>query len=106
MVVEAPAKPALDAPDHVVDALLDVKLPEVDSERAAMDAAVDLQAQETAGSFSTVKAAPKIIHSGEPLMTTEEASARLGPQVIAALAAKFNGALTEIRHPDEDDMLF
>ena len=90
----------------MADALLDVELPEVDPERAAMDAAADLQAQEAAGSFSTEKTAPKIIDSGEPLMTTEEASARLGPQVIAALAAKFNGSLTEIRYPDEDDMLF
>lgn len=90
----------------MVDALLDVKPPEVDSERAAMDAVADLQVQETEGSFSTKKAAPQMIHSGEPLITIEEASARLGPQVIAALAAKFNGDLTEVRNPDEDDMLF
>ena len=106
LVVEAPTKPALDAPDSVIDALLDVELPEVDPERAALYAAADLRAEEAAGGFSTEKAAPKVIHSGEPLMTTEEASARLGPQVIAALAAKFNGSLTEIRYPDEDDTLF
>jgi hypothetical protein len=97
---------ALNTPDSVVDALLDVKLPEVDPERAAIDAAADLQAEETAGGFFTENAAPKVIHTGEPLMTIEAVTARLGPQVIAALAAKFNGSLTELRYPDEDDMLF
>jgi hypothetical protein len=91
----------------VIDALLDVELPEVDPERAAQDATADLRAEEAAGGFSTdKKAAPAVVHSGEPLMTAEEATQRLGPKVIAALAAKFNGSLTDVRHPDEDDMLF
>lgn len=90
----------------MIDALLDVELPEVDPERAAIDAAADLRAQEAAGEFSAGKAAPKVIHSGEPLITAEEATARLGPKVMAALAAKFNGSLTDVRYPDEDDMLF
>ena len=97
---------ALDAPDNVVDALLDVELPDVDPEHAAIDAAADLQAQESAGSFSTVKAAPAVVHSGESLITEEVAAARIGAEIMAALAAKFNGSLTEIRYPDEDDMLF
>ena len=90
----------------MIDALLDVELPEVDPERAAIDAAADLLAQEAAGKFSTEKAAPAVIHSGKPLITVEEATQRLGPNVVAALAAKFNGSLTDIRYPDEDDMLF
>lgn len=97
---------ALDAPDSVVDALLDVELPEVDLEHAAMDAAADLQAQETAGSFSSEKAAATVVHPGESLITEEVATARIGAGIMAALAAKFNGSLTEIRYPDEDDMLF
>ena len=90
----------------MVDALLTVELPEVDPERAAQDAAADRQAQEAAGRFSAEKAAPKVIHSGEPLITVEEATQRLGPQVMAALATKFNGNLTDVRYPDENDMLF
>ncbi len=99
-------KVALDAPDSVVDALLDVELPEVDPEHAAIDAAADLQAQESAGSFSTAKAVPVVIHSGESLITEEVATARIGAKIMAALADKFNGSLTEIRYPDEDDLLF
>jgi hypothetical protein len=91
----------------VIDALLDVDLPEVDPERAAQDAAADLMAEESAGGFSTdKKVEPKVVHSGEPLITAEEATQRLGPKVMAALADKFNGSLTDIRYPDENDMLF
>ena len=91
----------------MIDALLDVDLPKVDPERAAQDAAADLRAEEAAGEFSTdKKAAPAVIHSGEPLITVIEATERLGPKVMAALADKFNGSLTDIRYPDEDDMLF
>ena len=90
----------------MIDALLTVELPEVDPERAAQDAAADQQAQEAAARFPAEKAAPKVIHSGEPLITVEEATRRLGPQVMAALAAKFNGNLTDVRYPDESDMLF
>jgi hypothetical protein len=97
---------ALNAPDSVVDALLNVDLPEVDPEQAAIDAAADLRAEEAAGGFSAEKAAPKVIHSGEPLITADEAAQRLGPNVMAALAAKFNGNLTDVRYPDEADMLF
>ena len=87
--------------------MLDVELPEVDEERVAMDAAADLRAEEAAGIFSKdKKAAPKVVHSGEPLITAEEATQRLGSKVMAALADKFNGSLTDIRYPDESDMLF
>ena len=78
----------------------------MDPERAAIDAAAELRAEEAAGGFSTEKAAPAVIHSGEPLITVEEAEQRLGANVMAALAAKFNGSLTDVRYPDESDMLF
>jgi hypothetical protein len=107
LVEEAPAKVALDAPDSVIDALLDVELPEIDPERAAQDAAADLRAEEAAGEFSKdKKAAPAVVHSGEPLMSAEEATQRLGPKVMAALSEKFNGSLMDVRYPDENDMLF
>lgn len=83
-----------------------MELPEVDPERAASDAAADLRAQEAAGGFSAEKPVPAVIHSGEPLITAEEATKRLGPKVMAALADKFNGSLTDVRYPDENDMLF
>lgn len=98
---------ALDAPDSVVDALLNVELPEVDPELAAQYAAADLRAEEAAGEFAKdKKAASAVIHSGEPLITVIDATERLGPKVMAALADKFNGSLTDIRYSDEDDMLF
>jgi hypothetical protein len=96
----------LDAPDSVIDALLDVELPEVDPERAAKDAAADLLAEEAAGGFSKKAAAPVVKHSGKPLISTEEAIRQLGPKVLTALADKFNGSLTDVRYPDENDMLF
>ncbi len=81
------------------------------SERAASDAAADLIAEEAQGGFAASKdaqqsapaAAPA---SGAPLMTREDATHRLGPNVLAALEAKFNGSLTDVRYPDENDMLF
>jgi hypothetical protein len=90
----------------VIDALLNVELPEVDPERAAMDAAADLLAQEATGASSPKKSVPKVIPSGKPLITLEEATRRLGPTVLAALSDKFNGSLTDIRFPDENDLLF
>ena len=104
--MEAPSKPALNAPDSLIDALLDVELPEIDPERAAQDAEADRLAQEAAGVFTAGKEKPVAVHSGKPLMTQAEAAQRLGPNVLAVLEEKFNGSLTDIRHPDENDMLF
>jgi len=45
-------------------------------------------------------------HEGEPLMTLEEAQAKLDPETLKVLAAKFKGSLTQMRHLDDKDMLF
>ena len=41
-----------------------------------------------------------------PLMELAAVSQQLGPKVLAALDAKFNGSLTQVRHLDENDLLF
>ena len=89
----------------MIDALLKVELPEVDEERARLDAEADRLAQEAAGQFSTDKK-PESANSGRPVMSQAEAAQRLGPTVLAVLAEKFNGSLTDVRHPDENDMFF
>lgn len=77
-----------------------------DPERVAQDAAADLLATEAPGEFSRGGASKPVGgQSGEPLITVEEATQRLGPKVMAALADKFNGELTVVRHPDEKDLL-
>ncbi|MFQ3224205.1 MAG: hypothetical protein ACI8Z5_000448 [Lentimonas sp.] len=101
-----PKRVALDAPDSVIDALLDVELPGIDEERAAQDATADLLAQEAAGGFSAKTEKTGVVHSGKPLISTEAAIRQLGPKVLAALSDKFNGSLTDVRYPDENDMLF
>ena len=40
------------------------------------------------------------------LLSKQEAEQRLGGKVLAVLQAKFNGCLTDIRLPDEHDLLF
>lgn len=39
-------------------------------------------------------------------LTLEEATAHLGPEVLQVLEAKFNGSLSEVRAPDEKDLIF
>jgi len=41
-----------------------------------------------------------------PTLTLEEATVRIGPEVLQTLAAKFNGSLTGLRLPDAKDQLF
>ncbi len=41
-----------------------------------------------------------------PDVTVEDASERLGPKVLRALEQNFNGSLTQVRTPDEKDLLF
>lgn len=83
-----------------------------DAELAASDAAADLQAEEAAGNFTSPKSAavvkPVVVSpdSQAPLISMEEAAKRLGPKVLAALDVKFKGSLTQVRHTDENDMLF
>jgi hypothetical protein len=77
--------------------------------RAASDAA-DLMAEEAQGGFMPNPVEPAAAPAtaaadAEPLISREDAAQRLGPKVLAALEAKFNGSLTDIRYPDENDML-
>jgi hypothetical protein len=97
---------ALNVSDAVIDALLNVELPEVDEARARLDAEADRMAQEATGNFSTNPQKPDSVPSGAPVMTQAEAAQRLGPKVLAMLAEKFNGSLTDVRHPDENDLIF
>jgi hypothetical protein len=41
-----------------------------------------------------------------PLITLEDARARIGTEVLTILDQKFKGNLTEVRHPDERDHFF
>ena len=87
--------------------LLTVELPEVVAPQAAVDQATDSQAQEAEGGYADVQqpVVAKLVGSDQPLMTKDTAIERLGPAVMAALTDNFKGSLTDIRHPDEDDML-
>lgn len=44
--------------------------------------------------------------AGKDLISLEEAQAKLPLKVLEALAAKFKGSLTQVRHRDERDQLF
>jgi hypothetical protein len=44
--------------------------------------------------------------SGDDLISLEEARAKLPPEVLEALAAKFKGSPTQVRQRDERDQLF
>lgn len=43
---------------------------------------------------------------GKPLMSVEEAEAKLSPDILPVLAVKFKGSLTKMRHLDERDQIF
>jgi hypothetical protein len=43
---------------------------------------------------------------GKALQTLEEAQSKLSPDILNALAEKFKGSLTQVRHIDERDQLF
>jgi hypothetical protein len=84
---------------------------EDEGEQAAADAAADLLADELRAETPAEPSAPATAASvaraaGPPLISSELASQRIGPKILAALREKFNGSLTDIRYPDENDMLF
>lgn len=87
--------------------LLTVDLPDVDAPQAADDQAADLLAQEAEGGYADVQqpVVAEVERPDRPLITKEAAIERLGPKIMAALTDNFKGSLTDIRHPDEDDML-
>lgn len=41
-----------------------------------------------------------------PTLTLQEAQSRIGPKILQALEAKFNGSLTLVRAIDKKDQLF
>jgi hypothetical protein len=43
---------------------------------------------------------------GTALISVEEAQAKLPPEVLEVLAAKFKGSLTQVRRRDERDQIF
>ena len=42
----------------------------------------------------------------KPLITLEDAQAKLSPNILKVLSEKFKGSLTEVRHIDERDQIF
>lgn len=72
--------------------------PEVtDAELEAVDASLDaMMLQETGPG----------LNSGKPLLTIEEAQAKLSPEILEVLSKKFKGSLTQTRHLDERDQIF
>lgn len=49
---------------------------------------------------------PILEQSRGVLMDLATVTQKLGPKVLAALDARFNGSLTQVRYPDENDLLF
>ena len=42
----------------------------------------------------------------KPLISVQEAQAKLSPNILKVLSEKFKGSLTEVRHKDERDQIF
>ena len=42
----------------------------------------------------------------KPLISAQEAQAKLSPNILKVLSEKFKGSLTEVRHKDERDQIF
>lgn len=49
---------------------------------------------------------PVLAQAQSVLIKMESVIETLGPRVLAALDQKFNGSLTLVRYPDENDLLF
>ncbi|MGB0744803.1 MAG: hypothetical protein ACPGSB_09785 [Opitutales bacterium] len=71
-------------------------------EDAPIQVAEDKSAKQTRPESAGVEA----LAVAGPTLTLDEASARLGPEVLQALETKFNGKLCEVRVIDEKDQLF
>lgn len=67
-------------------------------ELAAVDQSLD--------SMMASEAAVKNIVNNEPLLSVEEAAAKLSPGILEILAEKFKGSLTQVRHKDAQDKIF
>ena len=76
-------------------------------ENSAFDSAVDLMVEEEEGEFSTQPDMPvPVISTNDPLISLEDAAARLGSEVVETLKERFNGKLTEVRRVDALDRIF
>lgn len=75
------------------DDVADSELEAVDHALASLTLHEDLPGS---GSMGKVKA----------LMSVEDAQTKLGPDILKALADKFKGSLTQMRHLDERDQIF
>ena len=42
----------------------------------------------------------------KPLISVQEAQAKLSPNILKVLSEKFKGSLTEVRHKDKRDQIF
>lgn len=92
---EAPLANAENSADYLT-AALDGEIS--DEELEAVDDALD--------SMMLNEDAPASLSKGKPLLTVEEAQAKLSPEILKVLAEKFKGSLTQVRHKDERDQIF
>jgi len=114
-VVREPAaepEPASNSPVIPTSARPDThREPKADAaEWALLDVAADLLAEEEESSFPSGDGDPKgklpPPKTETPLISLEAVKRKLGPSVLKVLEEKFNGSLTQVRHPDEKDRLF
>lgn len=91
--------PGVEAAENPADLLVAaLESPEVtDAELEAVDASLDAMMLQEAGPG---------LNSGKPLLTIEEAQAKLSPEILEVLSKKFKGSLTQTRHLDERDQIF
>ena len=93
--VNADAEAALNPADLLTAALESDAV--TDEELEAVDASLDaMMLGESMASFG----------KGKPLLSLEQAQAKLSPEILKVLTEKFKGSLTQMRHPDERDQIF
>lgn len=93
---DAPAEQPAENPADLLTAAMES--PEVtDAELQAVDASLDAMMLEEGAAT---------MQSGKPLLTIEEAKAKIKPEILEALSKKFKGSLTQTRHLDERDQIF
>ncbi len=93
---EGNANAPIENPADYLTAVLNGEVTEEELE--AVDQALD--------SMMLGEAAVSQMTKGKPLLTVEEAEAKLSPGILEALAVKFKGSLTQVRHQDEQDKMF
>jgi len=83
-------------PSDLLTAALDGEI--TDEELEAVDHALD--------SMMLGEPSSPALGNGKPLLTVEEAVAKLSPDILKVLAEKFKGSLTQVRHKDAQDQMF